>query len=60
MYACQRYGMMQLSEIAEYFYLNHPGSVSNVINDVRKQIDIGVDITEMKAVAEEITMEQLT
>ncbi len=54
MYAYQRYGMMQLSELAEYFYVSHPGSVSNVIHDVRTQIDIGVGLTEMKAVAEKI------
>ncbi len=52
MYTCQRNGMMQLSEIAKYFYVSHPGSVSNAIHDIRTQIDFGVGIMEMKSVAE--------
>lgn len=50
MYCCQQYGDISLKEIADYFGLSHIGSISNAIQAVRKSVDKGECLKEMKKV----------
>ena len=48
MYACQHYGANKLADIAEAFALNHYGSASFSINNIKQEIVTGSWQKELK------------
>jgi REP element-mobilizing transposase RayT len=60
MYCCQYYGDKRLRDIATAFELNHPGSVSRALGDVRQLIARGELKSILKRVEQRLTVIQRT